>query len=218
MSMSTESTVGGVLREKASDIKEFWFDVDGVLVREGYVYTCALQEDKSFDGLIFNDGVKSVLLRPFDGEEGMPIPDAMHIIAQHDGEPTMEVYRFSIADGIAIERLIGNGFPVRFVSGRNSPCVRARAQALNVTPFLGEKDKLTIISAHTTFGLESVLFVGDGPQDCPTLRAVGIGIAPADASPEAKAAAHAVTLKAGGEGVIYEIAKEFLTIRGLWSA
>ena len=128
----------------------------------------------------------------------------------------MEGYRFDTRDGKVVEYLVQNRFPVYFISGRDSACVRKRALALGAVPHLGAKDKLATIMEHSKCRLDQVLFVGDGIQDCEALRAVGIAIAPADASSDAIASAHATTISRGGDGVISEIVTEFLKIRGMW--
>jgi 3-deoxy-D-manno-octulosonate 8-phosphate phosphatase (KDO 8-P phosphatase) len=49
------------------------------------------------------------------------------------------------------------------------------------------------------------------------MRRVGLAIAPANARPEVKRAAHHVTTAAGGQGAVREIAELLLQAQGRWS-
>jgi YrbI family 3-deoxy-D-manno-octulosonate 8-phosphate phosphatase len=61
-------------------------------------------------------------------------------------------------------------------------------------------------------------FVGNDVNDIPCMKHVGVGIAVADAWPEVRAAAHAVTASAGGYGAVREIIEWFLESRGTSAA
>lgn len=209
------NTLEVLLREKAPHLKEFWFDVDGVMTPQGAVTIYDVRNSSELCGFERKDGIESVRLVPCD-EYGEPVVNTVEYIAGYIGEPIMEGYRFDPRDGKVVEYLIENGYPVFFVSGRDSACVRKRALALGATPLLGVKDKLGVIQKQSGCALSDVLFVGDGIQDCEALRVVGLAIAPADASSEAIAAAHATTVSRGGEGVLNEIVSIFLHERGMW--
>jgi 3-deoxy-D-manno-octulosonate 8-phosphate phosphatase (KDO 8-P phosphatase) len=63
---------------------------------------------------------------------------------------------------------------------------------------------------------DACAFVGDDLADLPLLTRVALPIAVANAVPEVKAAAAVVTRRAGGEGVVREVAELILAARGTW--
>jgi YrbI family 3-deoxy-D-manno-octulosonate 8-phosphate phosphatase len=206
-----------LLEQKAGVLREFWFDVDGVMTPQGAITIYDVREGADFRYFERKDGIISTRLVPCD-EYGVPIMDVIEYIAGYEGEPIMEGYRFDPRDGKVVEYLVENHFPVYFVSGRNSPCVRKRAIALGAIPLLGVKNKLVAMKDRATCELGEILFIGDGIQDCEALSAVGVSIAPSDASTEAIAAAQAVTETYGGGGVLNEVTTLFLKERKLWPA
>jgi 3-deoxy-D-manno-octulosonate 8-phosphate phosphatase (KDO 8-P phosphatase) len=205
----------GLIEEKASNIKEFWFDVDGVMTIPGPVAIYELMDDGgNFAGYKRVGGLMDSILVPLK-IDGQSIPNKIETFATGD-HVIAEGYRFDTRDGKVIEYLVENGFPVYFISGRNSPAVRKRAGALGATPVLGEKDKLKKIKELSKCNLEEIMFVGDGIQDVETLGAVGLSIAPADSCKEALSAAKVVTKAKGGNGVLGEVLQIFLKARGMW--
>lgn len=207
-----------LLEQKADRIQKFFFDVDGVMTPQGAVTIYDVREGSDLSAFERKDGITSIRLVPCD-EYGTPFRNVVEYVAGYEGEPIMEGYRFDPRDGKVVEYLVEHKFPVYFVSGRNSPCVRKRALALGATPFLGVMEKLSVINGRGSVPLADIMFVGDGIQDCSTLVAVreagGIAIAPADASPEALDVAEAVTQAKGGEGVLDEILRIFFQVRGI---
>ena len=63
-----------------------------------------------------------------------------------------------------------------------------------------------------------VCYVGDDLPDLPVLRRAGLGVAVANARPELLEAADHVTLAAGGEGALRELAETILKAQGKWAA
>ena len=61
-----------------------------------------------------------------------------------------------------------------------------------------------------------VAYFGDDVPDTQVLRACGLGIAPADAADEAKAAADYVTTRPGGRGCIREGIEMIMRAQGTW--
>ena len=210
-------TIKEILEIHADSIQEFWFDVDGVMTPKGAITIYDACTENLHAGFELKDGINSIRLVPCN-EEGKPLENIVEYIAGYTGEPIFEGYRFDTRDGQVIQYLVKNRFPVYFISGRDSPCVRKRALTLGAIPVLGAKDKLATISTLTKCGVDKVLFIGDGIQDCETLRAVGVGFAPSDASSEVLQSADATTDACGGEGVIREVITEFLKIRSMWPA
>lgn len=209
------SRLEALIEAKAPSLKEFWFDVDGVMTPQGPVTIFDVVQPDRTVHFERSDGIVGIKLVPCD-EHGCPIPHTVEYIAGNIGESIMEGYRFDTRDGKVIEYLVANGFSVYFISGRNSACVRKRALALGAVPLLGVKDKLAIIKEMSKCSLEDVLFIGDGIQDRETLQVVGVAIAPADASADAIEVAHCTTTARGGEGVLSEVLTIFLKHRGLW--
>jgi D-sedoheptulose 7-phosphate isomerase len=71
----------------------------------------------------------------------------------------------------------------------------------------GAKDKLLALESLASdlrVPLDEMCYVGDGDRDAPALRHVGMGLAPSNATPAAKAAARRLLLKSGGNGAVAE--------------
>ena len=71
----------------------------------------------------------------------------------------------------------------------------------------GAKDKLPAfheLTGRLGIAIDETCYVGDADRDAPTLRAAGVGFAPSDATPAAKAAADYVLATPGGHGAIAE--------------
>ena len=60
------------------------------------------------------------------------------------------------------------------------------------------------------FGFENTIFMGDGIWDAPVIKDCFFGIAPANARPEAKAAAKFITPSKSGEGAVCDASIEIL--------
>ncbi len=60
-------------------------------------------------------------------------------------------------------------------------------------------------------------YAGDDLTDIVVMRRVGLAIAPANARPEVKRAAHLVTAAPGGFGAIREVAELLLRAQGRWA-
>lgn len=209
-------TLTALVESKASLLKEFWFDVDGVMTPQGRVMIYEmLDQNGRVVAYERHEGFLKTPLIPM-GLDGQPILNRVEYLAAKQGQLIAEGYGFDPRDGKVVEYLRAAGFPVYFISGRNSPVVRERALALGATPLLGEKDKLAAVRQISKVSLSEVLFIGDGIQDVSLLQVAGLTIAPDDACPEALQAAHAITVAKGGGGVISEVISIFLKARGLW--
>jgi len=110
-------------------------------------------------------------------------------------------------DAIGIGRRAGYDFA--FVTGEDTDMVRVLSKRFAVEKFYaGAKDKLKVmqeISNEYGIPLGELLYIGDGDRDVPALEAVGLGIAPSDATIAAKNAAHVLTETEGGHGVLLEV-------------
>jgi 3-deoxy-D-manno-octulosonate 8-phosphate phosphatase (KDO 8-P phosphatase) len=122
--------------------------------------------------------------------------------------------QFHVRDGHGVKELIASGVAIAVVSGRSSPVVSQRMAELGVAHvYQGCAEKLPFVTALLAqLGLppEAAAFVGDDLPDLPPMRALGAAIAPADAHPAVRAAAHWVTTAGGGMGAVREVCDAIL--------
>jgi N-acylneuraminate cytidylyltransferase len=119
-----------------------------------------------------------------------------------------EMVRCNRSDGLGLARLREAGIPVLVVSKEQNPVVTARCKKLNVTCIQGVDDKVAAVrdwARSRGCDLQSLVFVGNDANDVDCLRSVGLGVAVADAWPEAKRAARFVLTRRGGDGAVREI-------------
>jgi 3-deoxy-D-manno-octulosonate 8-phosphate phosphatase (KDO 8-P phosphatase) len=135
-----------------------------------------------------------------------------------DGEA---LKRFHVKDGHGIVMWRVAGGRTGILSARTSGPVTARARELRLDPVLqGQKDKAQgFAEALRLTGLtaEQVCYVGDDTNDLAPLSLCGVAVAPADACPEARAAAHWVTSVPGGQGAVREVTERLLKAQGKWA-
>jgi 3-deoxy-D-manno-octulosonate 8-phosphate phosphatase (KDO 8-P phosphatase) len=129
--------------------------------------------------------------------------------------------RFSIRDGMGVERLRNAGIATGIITGEKSPSVRKRADKLRITLlYLGIKDKgaaLERVARDSGLGLDQMAFIGDDVNDRAALDAVGkAGLtgAPADGMPEVVRAVHYRCRVNGGHGAFRDFAEWILNLRG----
>ncbi len=124
-----------------------------------------------------------------------------------DGVEHLKV--FDSLDGHGLKMLISKGIQVAIITGRNSPMVKMRAQALGIEHvFMGVDDKKsTFIELITQLQLEpkNCAAMGDDWPDLAVLSQVRFAAAPANAHHEVQQIAHFVSSKNGGRGAIREI-------------
>ncbi len=128
--------------------------------------------------------------------------------------------RFSIRDGMGVERLRDAGVATAIVSGERSPSLSARARKLAVEHvWLGARDKAALfdeVLRATGRAPRELAFIGDDVNDLGLLARVGVeGLtgAPGDAVPEVRAAVHHAGAVAGGHGAFREFAEWILSLR-----
>lgn len=121
--------------------------------------------------------------------------------------PEMKV--FHARDGLGIKLLARHGIAVAVISGRESPMVARRMDALGVTHvYQGQDEKLPILHqllSELTLPSESCAYVGDDVIDLPPMALAGLACAVADAHPAVRRAAHWVTQAGGGQGAAREV-------------
>ena len=133
----------------------------------------------------------------------------------------IETKRFHIHDGLGIVLAAFVGLRIAWLTGRSSPVVKQRADELGIEHlFQGVRDKsATLVGLTARLGLapDSVAYIGDDFNDLPALRIAAVAIAPSNAIPEVKAAAHMVTPRAGGNGAVRDAIEAILRARGDYS-
>ena len=114
----------------------------------------------------------------------------------------------SMRDIDAIFAARRHGLQVALVTGEDTPWVEFLSHRLQVEHTLrGAKDKLEAVEGlarQARVPLSKICYVGDADRDALALEAVGLGMAPADATPRARVAAQVVLRAAGGSGAVHE--------------
>jgi 3-deoxy-D-manno-octulosonate 8-phosphate phosphatase (KDO 8-P phosphatase) len=128
--------------------------------------------------------------------------------------------RFSVRDGMGVERLREAGIAVAILTREDSPSVARRSEKLRL-PYLfaGVPDKaarLSGILAETGLARPELAYIGDDVNDLGILAEVGregITAAPADAMPEVREAVHYQCAARGGQGAFRDFAEWLLRLR-----
>jgi 3-deoxy-D-manno-octulosonate 8-phosphate phosphatase (KDO 8-P phosphatase) len=124
---------------------------------------------------------------------------------------------FHVRDGYGIKQVQAAGVAVAIISGRRSDAVARRARELGIRHVAqGVDDKrraLDKLVRARKLDVEHCACVGDDTPDVPMIQACGVGIAVADAHPDALAAADLVTRMRGGHGAVREVCDWLLAAR-----
>lgn len=123
-----------------------------------------------------------------------------------------EFKRFSIRDGMGVERLIElAGVETGIITGEMSGSVQKRAEKLKIKElYLGVKDKealLRKILKNKRLKPENIAFIGDDVNDISLLKAVGLSASPADGMNEIRNIVDYVCKNKGGNGAFREVAE-----------
>jgi 3-deoxy-D-manno-octulosonate 8-phosphate phosphatase (KDO 8-P phosphatase) len=127
---------------------------------------------------------------------------------------------FHTRDGLGIDLWHRAGFKSGIISGRRSNVVERRARELRmsfVCQGCGDKQEAygeTL--AEAGLSSEEVAYVGDDLNDIALMTRSGLGVAVADAAPEARERAQYVPKAAGGQGAIREVVELILKAQGRW--
>lgn len=137
------------------------------------------------------------------------------------GEHGEVLKRFSIRDGMGVERLRNAGIATGIITGEKSPSVRARAEKLRIELlYLGVKDKraaLERVLQEAGVGIEQAAFIGDDVNDGAVLDAVGkagLTASPLDGMPDIVRRVHYRCRAPGGYGAFRDFAEWILNLRG----
>lgn len=129
--------------------------------------------------------------------------------------------RFHSLDGHGIKLLQRAGITPAVVTGRDSPALRVRLEALGVEHVrYGTEDKRPAAEAILSeLGLSwsDAAAMGDDWPDLPMLRRVAFACAPATAHAEVLAVAHHVTQRLPGMGAVREMCDVLLVASGAYA-
>jgi 3-deoxy-D-manno-octulosonate 8-phosphate phosphatase (KDO 8-P phosphatase) len=132
-----------------------------------------------------------------------------------------ELKRFSLRDGMGVERLRDAGIGTAFLTRERTGFTTARAAKLKIPyVYLGILDKrahLATIERDAGLSARELAYIGDDVNDVEIMRAIvqagGLSAAPADAFDAAKSEAAYAARANGGCGAFREFAEWILTLR-----
>jgi 3-deoxy-D-manno-octulosonate 8-phosphate phosphatase (KDO 8-P phosphatase) len=123
-----------------------------------------------------------------------------------------ELKRFSVRDGMGVERLRAiAGIETGILSGESTSAIARRAEKLTIREtHLGVKDKLAAleeIAQRRRLDFSQIAYIGDDINDLPALAVSGLSACPRDAMPEVVACVDYVCSLSGGHGAFREFAE-----------
>jgi 3-deoxy-D-manno-octulosonate 8-phosphate phosphatase (KDO 8-P phosphatase) len=133
----------------------------------------------------------------------------------------LELKRYDIQDGLGVKMIQRAGIRVAVVTGRVSKSVELRARELGIDDVIQDEHarKITAVrrlAERAGVSLGDIACVGDDLPDLGLLRAVGLPVVVANATPEAASAATVRLTRSGGAGAVREFAELLLRARGEW--
>jgi 3-deoxy-D-manno-octulosonate 8-phosphate phosphatase (KDO 8-P phosphatase) len=128
-----------------------------------------------------------------------------------------ELKRFSIRDGMGVERLRKlAGIETGIITGEYSCSVKKRAEKLKIEELhLGTKDKLAVLNEileRRKLKTENIAFIGDDVNDLKIMKVVGLSACPGDAMKEIKKVSDYVCKNLGGNGALREFAELIIEV------
>lgn len=128
------------------------------------------------------------------------------------------IKRFHTLDGHGVKLLQRAGITPAVISGRDSPALRLRLQALGIRHArLGNEDKAPAAQAvlqELKLDWAQAAAMGDDWPDLPLLLRSALAVAPPHAHAEVLARAHYITRATGGQGAVRECCDLLLTASG----
>jgi 3-deoxy-D-manno-octulosonate 8-phosphate phosphatase (KDO 8-P phosphatase) len=132
----------------------------------------------------------------------------------------IEIKRFHVRDGMGIRLWQKAGYRFGLITHRSSNIVKMRVAELGIEIIRqGIDNKLTALhGVLNELGLTpaQACYIGDDLPDLAAVRAVGFGVAVADACAELRQTAHYVTSLPGGTGAVRETIELILKSQGRW--
>jgi YrbI family 3-deoxy-D-manno-octulosonate 8-phosphate phosphatase len=133
------------------------------------------------------------------------------VLFDEDGR---EFKRITYRDLDAISSLRRSGYKVGFVTGEGTRLAEFFRQRLQHDYFeIGCQDKLAAVQSWLELegiAANELCYVGDGASDVRALAFAGLGVCPADGSPDARVNANLILDARGGRGAIEELAIKLL--------
>ncbi len=131
-----------------------------------------------------------------------------------------ELKRYSIRDGMGVERLETAGIKTGIMTGETSSNLQKRAEKLRIKHlYLGVKNKrsrLEEVLAETELGIAEIAYMGDDVNDLEVMRMVadsGLTACPADATDFVRPVVHYICKSNGGHGAFREFAEMLIRLR-----
>lgn len=131
-----------------------------------------------------------------------------------------ELKRFTVRDGMGVERLRNAGIMTAFITRERSRAVEKRSEKLKLPYFFqGVEDKaahLEAVKQATGLDLDQLGYIGDDVNDLGIIEAIGargITAAPLDAMPDVLDAVHYRARAPGGHGAFRDFAEWILASR-----
>src|SRR5580700_1123750 len=129
--------------------------------------------------------------------------------------PEQESKRFYIRDGLGFIMLREEGIKIGWISNRSSIATTKRAEELKID-FLEQHKGSKVLAVENL--LARTGFKWDDVVDLGVLKRAGFAATVADATDEARAAAHYVTRATGGNGGVREVIEMILKAQNRWDA
>lgn len=131
-----------------------------------------------------------------------------------------ELKRYSIRDGMGVERLEAVGIMTGIITGEMSLNLKKRAEKLSIRYlYLGVKDKLSKLEgvlAETGLAVKEVAYMGDDINDLEIMGAVavsGLTACPGDATDFVRPVVHYTCKADGGQGAFREFAELLIRLK-----
>uniref|UniRef100_UPI003570C2EE KdsC family phosphatase n=1 Tax=Marinobacterium zhoushanense TaxID=1679163 RepID=UPI003570C2EE len=158
------------------------------------------------------DSLRKIRLVVFD-VDGILNTGQLNFLA--DGR---EIKSFSILDGLGIKLLHKGGIKSAIITGRRSPQVEIRAEALGINYLRqGREDKLIALEElwhETGFDAESTAYIGDDLPDLAAIRRAGFGATVPNGHWFVREHADWIAQTAGGMGAGRELCELVLAAQG----
>lgn len=147
--------------------------------------------------------------------DGVLSPNVVPIDA--DGNPSRMA---NVKDGYALQLAVKHGYRIAIITGADTEVVYRRYKLLGINDiYLKAGNKLPVLEkwlAENGLTPDEVAYCGDDVPDLPCMKKVGLSIAPADASADARQAATYVSSVTGGNGIARELIEQTMRAHGHW--
>lgn len=130
-----------------------------------------------------------------------------------------ELKRFSIRDGMGVERLRKHaGIETIIITGEKSGSVQARAEKLLIKEYyLGVKDKVKVleeVKRKNQIDEINIAYIGDDVNDVEAMKLAGLTATPADGTIFIKSFVDFVSPSNGGNGAFRDFAELIVAFKG----